>query len=290
MSDQFLFPGRTDPPRGFAGALRRRYRTRSRRYVLGAGRRGRLRRHRFRLKRRFARRRFWPHPPLASSSCPGLLTDPGSSVSVRHVLWQLGFLEFGLLLGSAGEASEASVSGPGGRSVGSRFGDIISSPISIAGAPTEFLGLDIAQMRDRQAPRRRHATQVRPAPANVQSRREKFCSLARFGVTSGSMPQGVAVDGVAAGEAGLGMPSSATSLIFEYPPARSNSSTSIIWPYGTARSARRKINRSLLSAMPSSVRTRSARLTGVVGNGERKIWLDRDVGRPVRLLLRSCGG
>ena len=36
---------------------------------------------------------------------------------------------------TAGDATDASVSGPGGRSVGSRCGDVISRPISIAGAP-----------------------------------------------------------------------------------------------------------------------------------------------------------
>ena len=67
----------------------------------------------------------------------GVTTRSGSSVSVGVSFGSSVSLSSAFCSASAGEATEASVSGPGGRSVASRRGDINSSPISIAGAPRE---------------------------------------------------------------------------------------------------------------------------------------------------------
>src|SRR6202167_6095011 len=66
----------------------------------------------------------------------GATTRSGSSVSVGTSLGSSDSLTSVFCSASAGEATDASASGPGGRSVASRRGDYIYSPTSIAGAPS----------------------------------------------------------------------------------------------------------------------------------------------------------
>ena len=74
----------------------------------------------------------------ASSGSVGL--SCGSSVSLTSAFCSV----------SCGEAAEASVSGPGGRSVTSRRTDASSRPTSIAGSAQRVVGFFGLQMDDRQ--------------------------------------------------------------------------------------------------------------------------------------------
>ena len=125
---------------------------------------------------------------------------------------------------SAGDATDASVSGPAGRSVASRRTDASSSPTSIALAPSVVLALGFSQMRDRQR-----------AAAEVQRERGRcgqgpqpsrwFWFGFEVGHLAVSRPalEGLGLVGskalhcqaLAGGKACSGTPSSATSLILE---------------------------------------------------------------------------
>ena len=104
--------------------------------------------------------------------------------------------------GSCGEAALASVSGPGGRSVTSRWIEAISNPTSIAWAPTASSAASVCNCGMASAAPPTCSVSAITA-AEIQSRRDGFCSSSPVTVVAGA----------ACGAAGSGAPSSATSLI-----------------------------------------------------------------------------
>ena len=133
-------------------------------------------------------------------------TRSGSSVSVGVSFGRSVGLISAFCSASAGEATEASVSGPGGRSVASVCGDDNSTPISMAFAPSNRRYCRPACARS-PAPRRRHEARARP-------RREKPQPPGRLLLEDQSdMVQGFAPSAVAGCAAASGTPSSATSFI-----------------------------------------------------------------------------
>ena len=139
----------------------------------------------------------------------GVTTRSGSSAFRRLVLRQIGLVDLGLLLGKRGEATDASESGPGGRSSPPAAAKPIPARSRSPAAPRSSPS-SIADATASAAPPTCNASAVKPAHSH--SRRAGFCSgrsaaivdLRRYGLA-------------AAGRLlrrGSGTPSSATSLIF----------------------------------------------------------------------------
>ena len=142
----------------------------------------------------------------------GVTTRSGSSVSVGVSFGRSVSLTSAFCSASAGEATDASVSGPGGRSVASCRRRGSSRPISIAGAPRASSSIIGLQMRHRQR-RAAEMERERGEPAQSHSRREGWC----LGVEVRHLDQpsqGFAAAAAAGCDAASGTPSSATSLIF----------------------------------------------------------------------------
>ena len=110
--------------------------------------------------------------PSASSVSFGVTTRSGSSVSVGMSLGSSVCSTSAFCSTTAGEAADASVSGPTGRSVGSRCGAASSTPISIAGAPRSGVVVRL-HGRERQRRRRRHGARPRRARPIIQSGRDR---------------------------------------------------------------------------------------------------------------------
>ena len=84
-------------------------------------------------------------------------TRSGSSLSVGTSFGTSVALTSAFCSASAGEATDASASGPGGKSVSSACGDSSSTPTSIACAPKGIAGIAVLHMRDCQ----RHAAEMK---------------------------------------------------------------------------------------------------------------------------------
>ena len=145
----------------------------------------------------------------------GVTTRSGSSASVGVSFGSSVSLTSAFCSASAGEATDASVSGPGGRSVGSRL------------RRGQFAGRSRSQARRARrrhrrsadarspAPRRRGEARARQMPAKIHSRRDGFCSVSRSDITIVRRSGLRSFWRAGAGAAASGTPSSATSLIFE---------------------------------------------------------------------------
>ena len=208
MGAELLLPRHANALRARAGALNRRDGALRFRLGLQAGRGGGLGGDRF-LRRGGLHGRDLGFLPSACESF--MRDDPVGILASRSAM------AFGNSVCSvtafcsttAGEAADASASGPGGRSVGSLRGAIMSTAISIAGAPAASSGSSLRTNARPRAPRLRREAQARRAPR--KSRR----APGRIGLLKlGHVSVQVSILVASPAPAVSGTPSSATSATF----------------------------------------------------------------------------